>query len=48
MTEADIVAAKLANDPTLNALVAAPVDSADTLEGKTAAEAIETIARKRG
>ncbi len=47
MTEVDIVAAKLTNDPTLNALLAVLVDSADTLRGKTVEEAIEAIANKR-
>ena len=45
MTEAEIIAARLVNDPTLNALVAVLVDSADTPKGKTVEEAIETIAR---
>ncbi len=48
MTEAEITAAMRVNDSTLDALTAAPVDSADTLKGKTVTEAIETIARKRG
>ena len=47
MTEVDIVAANLANDPTLNAPVAVLVDSANTLRGKTVEEAIEAIANKR-